>query len=124
MSKYLIIDGEGHALFNMAEGKKTPLTHPYNYDPFVIWENGEENNSSVYSDRMLQWDWNKFNECAKKVFGNEGQIFYDRDPEDIEKFLRLYFDEPNLILCRITQHCNQSTGYPLWRFDYKKENIK
>jgi hypothetical protein len=115
----IIVDQSGNMLFNTGDGKRTPLTHPYNYDPFVIWENGEKSTSTVYSDRMHGWDYAKYNECSTKVFGDNGQLFDKRDPIDIERFLRLYFDRPDLILCCITQHCNQSTGYPLWRFEYR-----
>ena len=115
----MIVDENGNMLFNISEGKKTPLTHPYNYDPFVIWENEQKAEGSVYSDRMLQWDYEQFNKSVKAVFGDTRQIFTGSTPEQIQELLRLYFEKPDLILCKITQHCNQSTGNPIWRFDYK-----
>jgi hypothetical protein len=100
-------------------GKRTKLTHPYNYDPFVIWDNGEKADGTVYSDRLLQWDWDKHNDLCEKHFGNKGQYWNRRDPKKIEAFLCDYFGEP-VMLTMIEEHCNQATGYPCWRFDYRR----
>lgn len=78
-----------------------------------------EANSTVYSDRLYQWDSNKFDTLCKQTWGNSGQYFSNREPEDIEKFLSLYLGK-KIKLVRITQETNQSNGYPYWRFDYKK----
>lgn len=88
----------------------------------IQYENNSiESNSSVYSDRMYQWDSNKFNTCCKKIFGNESQYFYsNRTVEQIEKFLRLYLKK-NITLVRITRHTNVSNGFPLWLFDYYEQ---
>lgn len=77
-------------------------------------------NSGAYSDRMFSWDSSKFDRCAKKVWGNSGQYFYSpqRTPAQIEEFLRLYFDQPELVLTKITHYTNQSNGYPVWFFGY------
>ncbi|GJQ43695.1 MAG: hypothetical protein JETCAE03_31930 [Ignavibacteriaceae bacterium] len=103
--------------------KRTPITHPYNYDPFVIWQSSDIDKAtdSVYSDRMFQHDSLLFNHCCKACFGDEGQCFDNRDPLDIEKFLIMYLKNTNVVLTKITQHCNQSSGFPLWRFDYYKK---
>lgn len=83
----------------------------------IIIESGETD--TVYSDRLLQWDYEKHNSLCKKYFGNEGQYWSGRDPKTIEKFLQDYLEKPNLVLCKIEQLENQSNGYPYWRFDYK-----
>lgn len=103
--------------------KRTPESHRYNYDTFVQWELdcGETKaTSSADSDRMRQWDWDKNERCTKEVWGNVGQMFYSymRSPEDIEKYLQLYFDEPKLKLVHIYQWCNQASGYPGWNFGW------
>lgn len=89
----------------------------------VIQFSGDcDGNDSVYSDRMFGWDHEKYNECCRKVWGDEGQLFYDdRRPEEVERFLRLYTGDDTLVLCRIIRYENQSTGYPYWRFDYKTD---
>lgn len=103
--------------------KRTPFTHAYNYDEYVIYkdENFKEVKcDAVYSDRLYQWDYDKFNRCCKEVFKNQGQYFSERDPKEIEKFLSLYF-EKEVKLMAITQGCNASTGYPYWVFFYKEK---
>jgi hypothetical protein len=87
------------------------------YRPFVF-DNGMKVTSTVYSDRLLQWDYEKHNKFCKKHFGNEGQFWGDRKPKDIEAFLQDYLDDKSVVLCRIEQHENHATGYPIWRFDY------
>ena len=97
----------------------------YNYDGFVVWQRKREQNEclknchTVYSDRLYQWDWKRFNKCCEEVFGNSGQYFDNRKPEDIEKFLSLYFGK-TVKLHVVMQYCNQSTGFPYWRFDYEE----
>lgn len=99
---------------------RTKETHPYNYDGFVQWRGGPNSaaNGTIYSDRLLQWDYDKHNLLCKKHFGNRGQWWNQREPEKIEAFLRDWCDEPNLKLILVMEYCNQSSGYPCWRFDY------
>ena len=102
---------------------RTPITHPYSYDGYVIYRNGKnsEVTGSCYSDRMYQWNYEKFNKCCMDIFGNKGQYFDSRDPNLIEKFLQKYFDKSNLKLIYIMQWCNQSSGYPLWSFHWNEK---
>ncbi len=83
-----------------------------------IFDNGQKATSTVYSDRLYQWDYKKYNDLCKKHFGNEGQYFSGRKPELIEVFIRDYMNDQSVMLCRIEEHENRVTGYPLWRFDY------
>lgn len=95
------------------------FSHPYSYDPFTIWKRqGAAPNDSVYSDRLLQWDFKKHNELCQKHFGNKGQRWDNRSPELIEKFLQDYLDDPTLSLCEVIEGCNQSNGYPYWCFRF------
>ena len=103
--------------------KRTPYAYPYNYDDYVIWKDetfDAKNHSAVYSDRLMQWDYTKFTKCCKEVFKNESQLFSQRDPKEIEKFLCMYFDK-KVRLTAITQGCNQASGFPYWVF-YFEEN--
>ena len=52
--------------------KRTKQSHPYSYDGFVQWRGGpnEEATSTIYSDRLLQWDYDKHN----KLFVLNGKI--------------------------------------------------
>lgn len=100
--------------------ERTPYTHPYSYDDFVTWRGGknEDANATVYTDRLLQWDYKKYNKLSKKHFNNEAQIWYDREPSKIEAFMRDWTGDKNLKLILVMQSCNQSSGFPLWRFHY------
>lgn len=104
--------------------EKTPTTHPYNYDEHVIWMdkdfNKEECYSAVYSDRLFQWDDEKYEKCCQEVFGNRSQYFYSRDHRDIEEFLGKYLNK-DIKLTAVILGCNVSTGYPYWVFYYKED---
>lgn len=83
---------------------------------FTIWKGPGKPNDSVYSDRLMQWDFKKHNELCKKHFGNTEQYWNARDPKKIEEFLRDYLGYPALALCEIVEGCNESNGYPWWCF--------
>lgn len=101
---------------------KTKRTHPYSYDGFIQWRGGanEEANSTIYSDRLLQWDYEKHNVLCEKHWGNEHQYWDRRDPKKIEAFLRDWTRDPTLKLIFVMEYCNVSSGYPCWRFDFQR----
>lgn len=101
--------------------ERTPQTHPYSYECFVQWRNPsvqfvEGTGNGAYSDRMWSWDSDKFDRFHEKVFKNKEQFFGSSQPGRIEAFLRLYFENPTLVLTDVYQDCNRSSGYPLWYF--------
>lgn len=102
------------------EIKRTPISHPYSYEPFVQWigDYHKEKSHSVYSDRMFQWDSEKYNNYCEEIFGNHGQYFDNRDPNKINQFLNKYFGK-EIKLTAILQCCNVSSGFPYWRFIYE-----
>lgn len=106
--------------------ERTPHTHPYNYDSFVMWRGlpNKGADGSIYSDRLYQWDWEKDNKLCKKHFGDEAQYWDNRDPEAIEAFLRDWCEDEKLKLHYIMQCCNQSTGYPCWCFVFHHSTEK
>ena len=85
----------------------------------LSWKSKEisEAKHSVYSDRLYQWNAKKFNECCNIVWNNSRQYFSNRTPEEIEKFLSLYFTK-EIKLVAIYEYENASNGFPYWRFDY------
>lgn len=99
--------------------RKTKFTNPYDYDPFVIWQSKTKADDTVYSDRLWQWDHKKHDELCQKHFGNRGQYWDQRPAHQIQDFLCDYFGE-KVELCRVMEYCNVATGYPCWRFDYKR----
>lgn len=101
---------------------KSPWTHPYSYDDYVQWETSDfkyEECKVAWSDRLFQFDHKRYDNCCMEVWGNKGQVFSGREPEQIEYFLRLYLDQPDLKLHGIVNGCNSSSGYPYWIFFYK-----
>jgi len=110
-------DLEGHPV------KRTPIDHPYCYDEFVIYKSKDfdYHDNMDYSDRLLQWNRDAFGKAATTVWPDkfESQSFSNRSPEDINRFLNLYFGK-EVKLTAILQGCNCSSGYPYWIFAYKE----
>lgn len=114
--------GDGYNEINDGPPRKTKFTHPYSYDPitqFMLC--GVEPTSTVYTDRLTQWDFAKHDRLCQKHFGNRGQYWDGRSPKLTEAFLRDWYDDPELILTAIIEYCNVATGYPCWRLDFKCE---
>jgi len=113
------IDLEGNPI------EKTPITHPYSFELHITY--GKPNlpkgmvTDSAYTDRLSQWDYKKYDKCCKSVFGNKTPYWDSRKTEDIEKFLKLYFNDDTLKLIRISKCCNVSNGFPLWLFDWNSK---
>lgn len=110
---YLDIDGN--------PVKRNREQYPYSYDAYVVWKNNYNKGKGygvVYSDRLFQWNSERYNKCCKSIWGNEGQHFHNRNPEDIESFLSLYYDS-KVKLVVVMEGCNVSNGYPYWIFFYE-----
>lgn len=101
--------------------KRSKDKFPYCYDEFVVWSSDYNKGKSetVYSDRLYQWDSEKYAKCSLEVWGNVGQWFNNRKPEEIGKFLSLYMDT-KIKLTAIVEGCNVSNGYPYWAFYYEE----
>jgi len=123
MKKNLMVNGNMVTIFDSQykdwegnEIERTPNKYPYSYDAYVIHKTKESYEHSVYSDRLFQWDTEKYNKLSKKHFGNIGQYFSERSPRQIEEFLKDYYNKPDLELVGIMQGCNIGNGYPYWVF--------
>ena len=103
-----------HGIYPSHMSWSLKASKPYSYEPFYVFKSSGKVNGSVYSDRMQQWDYDKYKASAEKT-DFKG---YTKDPETVEAFLRAYFDEPELKLVRVIEYCNVSNGYPCWRVDY------
>lgn len=79
---------------------------------------GTKPTHDVYSDRLFQWNYEKYNTLCQKHFSDRSQYWSDRAPENIEAFLREYFDKPLLALQTIHEYTNNATSYPVWQFGY------
>jgi hypothetical protein len=101
-------------------GRRTKISHPYNYDPFTTFKNNIKPNDSAYSDRLYTWNPTKYNDLCMKHFGDVGQYWSSRSTTKIQEFLCDYYDSSSLTLCEIQEQCNQATGYPVWFFSFFK----
>ncbi len=103
--------------------ERTPWSHPYSYDEFVIFksERFDPMDRMVYHDRMLQWDRGAFSRAVREVWPDKphGQMFSGKEPKYINRFLDLYFGKA-VELTAVLQGCNVSNGYPYWIFAYKE----
>ena len=107
---YYDVDGHIHHV-----PPRTKYTHPYSYDAITLFNNGDTATSSVYSDRMAQWDYEKF----RKAMEEQGELGYDwHDGEKVTKMCQTYFDNPTLQVVKVVELCNVATGYPVWHIMY------
>lgn len=87
-------------------------------DPVVIFDNGGPGNGNNYSDRLHQADSDKYNALCQKHFGDQAQIWDNREPAQTEAFLRDFLDQPDLMLVKIQKRYNRMSGFPIWFFEY------
>lgn len=105
--------------------RRTKFSHPYNYDGFVQERCGanEEANGTVWTDRLLEWDYKLTRKLIDKHFKDTGidvgGDWWDQRPASaIQEFLRERLNMPKLRVIFVMEYCNQSSGYPVWRIDY------
>ena len=102
--------------------RQTPITHPYSFDTYCVYRDIEffdmkpQDMSVAHSDRLDQWDRDKFDHACKLVGGINS---FDYNPEIAQKFLSVYFDK-EIKLLAIEKACNVGNGYPYWIFYYKE----
>ena len=97
----------------------------WNSNSYTVYESYDfqSNDKVVYSDRLYQWDNKKYKDAAIKAFnGYRGQYFNDFTPNQIQKFLSIYFNK-EVILTKVIKEENVSNGYPYWVFFYRDKEI-
>lgn len=77
---------------------------------------------TIDTDRLIGWDYKKYEECCMKVWHNKGQSFRKRNLPEIQEFLSLYF-ERKVTVYGIIENENAFNGYPYWTiyFRYDEE---
>ncbi len=98
----------------------------YAYDPFTIWGRKDRRcNATDYTDRLQQQDYQKFSRIFYRLNspdsnGTYPNMFSDRACRGdlVQKLLQEYYDNPGIILLRVIEYCNWSTGYNTFRLDY------
>lgn len=96
---------------------RTKYSSPYNYDPIVLFDTGEDPTDSAYSDRMRGWAPEKFDKCL----GMGEMRFSWGDRDAVNKMIRAYFDDPLREVIKVIEMCNVSSGYPVWLICWKTE---
>lgn len=101
------------------EINKTPLSNPYNFDEYIIWK-GDYKNSDLkaYSDRLQQWNFEKYNTCIHNMLKTSGWLFSFENSNFTEYFLSSYYGK-NIKLTAIAKGCNVSSGFPYYVFFYR-----
>ena len=98
---------------------RTKYAHPYSYSDHFLWRHGDLSHQKgidvVYSDRLYQWDYKKYEKTRIK---NKRFSQYTR--EDAAKFLTRYFGKRTTVVA-LAEGCNVSNGYPYWIFWFKYE---
>lgn len=100
---------------------RSPVSFPYNYDPFVIWmgDYRKDKGKLVYSDKLYFWNEDKFIKAFCQVFDGGPYSFADKAPEKINEFLNLYFDK-ELKLTAVIQALSLTHKRVHWGFVYEE----
>jgi hypothetical protein len=89
------------------------------YAPVETFTTGKKGNGNNHSDRLWEADSSKYNSVSQQLFGDQSQLWWDRrTPQQVETFLRAYFDNPALELVQIQKMYNRMNGAPVWYFEY------
>lgn len=85
----------------------------------TLFNNGKKPTDTLYSDRMWEWDMEKYDKIATKVFGKPAQIWSSYTTEQIEQLISEYLGE-EIEVCFIEVNITYS-GYSIYRADFKKK---
>jgi hypothetical protein len=102
--------------------RKTLEEFPYSYSDHYLWRNFErgetEGIESAYTDRMNQWDPEKWKRAAGGRMRNYGSTPVNQAAA--QKVVKIYFGA-EFECCGFIQSVNVSSGYPLGVFMYRKK---
>lgn len=105
--------------------QKTPEDYPYSFDPYcTYYGNHFPEDRVTYSDRLYEQNGELFKKCYEEVWGTFYGESFDTYPQQIEKFLRLYFKNDKLELTGVEKACNYGNGYPYWIFYYRDKPLR
>lgn len=91
--------------------RRTVYSHPYSFDPVTLIHNPGEVTGRAYSDRLAQWDYEKFRRCMGD--GGEGNFNWGSRTK-VQKLLSEYFDDDTIAVRKVMKTCNIATGDPVW----------
>lgn len=87
--------------------------------PQIIYGKKEEGLTWEYSDRIWEWDYDKAKAASEQAI-TEG--LRDRTARYMEKFLRFFYDKPDLELVCVLGGCNLASGFPYYVYGFKGQN--
>jgi hypothetical protein len=103
--------------------------NPYSYSPQLVWlGRWDESQTNLWSDRLAShYSLKKYRELVEKHLSHHSWSYPSPDTAQCtEAFLQELTGNPQLRLCAIIEHCNQSTGYQVMCFSVylgpKEEN--
>ena len=101
--------------------KRTPDRCPKSYDNFVIYkdESWRPTDDFIRSVDLYYNDREQYEYASVNTWQFCNTQFGDAEPEDIEVFLKLYYEDPTIRLTGIEQGINERTREPLWIFYFK-----
>jgi hypothetical protein len=112
---------------NPRQNNLTEDKAPYAYSEYFMWRDetkvdphkgtytawSAKGVQAVYSDRLSQWDNDKFRAACDAV-KTQGRI-RQWSKEDATNFLTVYFGKTTTAVA-LAEGCNPSNGYPYWIF--------
>ena len=102
---------------------RTPDEYPYSFSEHFLWrefERGDSNVSASYTDRMREWDREKYKRATLDGARMENYGSRPRSRVDAQRVVEEYFG-PEYVCVGFLWGCNQSNGYPLGAFYYRKK---
>ncbi|MFA5429031.1 MAG: hypothetical protein WC279_12595 [Sulfurimonas sp.] len=101
--------------------ERTPETHPYSYEGFVLYKGKGKADCTIYSDRFRNYQG--YDKAVKEAGFKVSDYWNNKKVPDIERFMSILTGEP-IKLVLLMQYCNMSSGYPVWRMDIRrKKNV-
>ena len=109
---YRSIDGSQSYDWVHEHCTRSPREYMYSYSEHYVWRdfdkfNMPEDVTSAYSDRMMQWDYEKYKKCVKGVGWIENV-----DKKTAKRIIKEYYDGKYECV-GFAKSCNWSTGYGL-----------
>lgn len=105
-------------------GSRTPQEYPYSHDEFYLWrkfKDGDESVTSAYTDRMREWDAEKYARATKDRMTNYNSVPKSRAAAD--EIVAAYFG-PKAECVGVAQSMNHSNGYPLGIFFIRRSALQ
>lgn len=100
----------------MFETRKTKESHPYNYDPLIIWGRpNSQTNFEPFSNKIQEIDPTKY-----KTLLDKHELKNWTDSKKTESFFKEFYGANKVTLFTIVEYCDNN-GYPYYRFSIRIE---